>query len=330
MTGLPTVPVHDLKIHPRDHDLIAATHGRGIWIADVSLLEQLNDSAMAKDAYLFAPRPASAFGQTPEAEISEGQGTWSSRTPPFGADIVYRLSGGTAKDTVKIVITNMKGDTLSTLNGRGGAGLHRVTWDLSAKPPKPKPLTPAGRKDSLTSARKVDKVFDSLQTAGVATKAELAIIKENIDKGTLGDLFQRASAGGGPGGGAGRFNERPGESPLPRAGGRRGADTTQKAAGDTAQKAGAADTSKAAGAAGGAPTEGAVSEDVLRQVQGALRAAKALPGGGFGGRRGGYAETGDYLVTMTFKGASQHQVLRVDNRMSGASAAPDDSDDFDP
>ena len=38
---LPTVPVHDLKIHPRDRELIAGTHGRGIWIADISEIEEL-------------------------------------------------------------------------------------------------------------------------------------------------------------------------------------------------------------------------------------------------------------------------------------------------
>ena len=47
MTGLPTVPVHDLKIHPRDHELIAGTHGRSIWIVDIAPLQQLSDSAIA-------------------------------------------------------------------------------------------------------------------------------------------------------------------------------------------------------------------------------------------------------------------------------------------
>ena len=41
MTGLPTVPVYDLKIHPRDHELIAATHGRAIWIVDINALSQI-------------------------------------------------------------------------------------------------------------------------------------------------------------------------------------------------------------------------------------------------------------------------------------------------
>ena len=30
----PTVPVDDIQIHPRDNDLIVATHGRGVWILD--------------------------------------------------------------------------------------------------------------------------------------------------------------------------------------------------------------------------------------------------------------------------------------------------------
>jgi hypothetical protein len=28
--------VRDVAIHPRDHDLVIATHGRGIWIVDDS------------------------------------------------------------------------------------------------------------------------------------------------------------------------------------------------------------------------------------------------------------------------------------------------------
>ena len=51
--GLPTQPVHDLKIHPREHDLIVATHGRGIFITDISALEEISDKTLAQDFYLF-------------------------------------------------------------------------------------------------------------------------------------------------------------------------------------------------------------------------------------------------------------------------------------
>jgi len=328
MSGMPTVPVHDLKIQPRDHELIAATHGRGIWIADVAPLEELSDSVYAKGTYLFTPKTAYAFGNSPGAQISSGQGIFRGRSAPFGADIAYRLTSGSPKDSVKIVITNVKGDTLKTLTGRGGPGLHHVTWDLAAKRAAPTPLTPAGRRDSLISARKLDHVFDSLAKAGTAPKPVLENVREHIDNGTLGELFQRAQGGGG---GGGRFAARPAESPLPHRGGRE-----HRGAADTTKKAGEADTTKAAAAESAEASgegESAVSQEVLGDVLDAVRAAKALPGGGFGGGRNaaGLVESGDYLVTMTAGGTTEKRALRVENvtRSDGSSVA-DDEDPFDP
>jgi photosystem II stability/assembly factor-like uncharacterized protein len=40
-SGLPPVAVQDLAIHPRDRELVVATHGRGIYIVDISPLEDL-------------------------------------------------------------------------------------------------------------------------------------------------------------------------------------------------------------------------------------------------------------------------------------------------
>ncbi len=34
-SGLPSVPVHDLKIHRRERELVAATHGRSVWVLDI-------------------------------------------------------------------------------------------------------------------------------------------------------------------------------------------------------------------------------------------------------------------------------------------------------
>jgi len=46
MEGLPNVAVHDLKVQKRDKDLVVGTHGRSIFIADISLVQQLNASSM--------------------------------------------------------------------------------------------------------------------------------------------------------------------------------------------------------------------------------------------------------------------------------------------
>ncbi len=62
MNGLPTVPVHDLVVHPRDGDLVAATHGRSVWILDdITPLQQLSEAVLAADVWLFTPRVATIW-----------------------------------------------------------------------------------------------------------------------------------------------------------------------------------------------------------------------------------------------------------------------------
>src|SRR5207245_11798524 len=48
---LPNVAVRDLAIHPRDNDLVIATHGRGIWIVDdITPLRALTSATLARKA----------------------------------------------------------------------------------------------------------------------------------------------------------------------------------------------------------------------------------------------------------------------------------------
>lgn len=51
--GLPRVAVHDLFVHPRDHKLVLGTHGRSIYLADISELQQLNAGNLEKEYVLF-------------------------------------------------------------------------------------------------------------------------------------------------------------------------------------------------------------------------------------------------------------------------------------
>jgi photosystem II stability/assembly factor-like uncharacterized protein len=34
--NLPTTPVHDLVVHPRDNELVIGTHGRSVYVADIT------------------------------------------------------------------------------------------------------------------------------------------------------------------------------------------------------------------------------------------------------------------------------------------------------
>jgi hypothetical protein len=62
MTNFPTARTDDILVHPRDGDLIVATHGRSLWIADdVTPLQQLTPATLAQDVVLFDVRPAIAY-----------------------------------------------------------------------------------------------------------------------------------------------------------------------------------------------------------------------------------------------------------------------------
>jgi len=37
--NLPTIPVHDLAIHPRENDLVLGTHGRSVWIMNIEQIQ---------------------------------------------------------------------------------------------------------------------------------------------------------------------------------------------------------------------------------------------------------------------------------------------------
>lgn len=56
--GLPTNPMHDLVIHPRENELVVATHGRGIFIADIKPLQEMTSEVVGKSAHMFAVQPA--------------------------------------------------------------------------------------------------------------------------------------------------------------------------------------------------------------------------------------------------------------------------------
>jgi len=202
MTGLPTVPVHDLKIHPRDRELIAATHGRSIWTVDISPLEEMNNTIMAKSTNFFTPKTAYQYSQA-STQNFPGNKYFLAPNPTFGAELVYRLTSGDVKrDTTRIVVTNIRGDTMRVISGPGGPGLHRVYWDLRTRP---RPLGPAALRDSINIARARRQREDSVRAARGADSIPGPRGGMNL-RPAEGPIGGAAAVGGGGGeGGGGGF-----------------------------------------------------------------------------------------------------------------------------
>lgn len=298
MSGMPTVPVRDLKIQPRDHELIAGTHGRSIWITDIAPLEQWSDSTDRGGARLFAPTAAYEFGDPPVEGQATGQKTFEGQSTPYGAALVYRVPAG-VRDSVRFVIQNAKGDTVRTLAAAPRPGIARTYWDFRARPVSAK-LSPAQLRDSLAYARRVTTVIDSMIKSG-SPAAEMNRIRTMLMSGGrgFGGGFGGASTGG-------RFVERPGESPLPRARRGAGVDTTP-----TRGAVGAGGVAaRPAGTPGAATDEPPIDMAVFFQIMDLVRSPGSLyppPDR----KQPPLVETGDYLVTMTVGGETHRQQLRV-------------------
>ncbi len=318
MSGLPTTPVHDLLIHPRDGELIAGTHGRSIWIADITPLQQMTPDVRAATATLFTPRVAFQWGESPINGGNSGQGVFAAPSPAYGASLWYQLSGANS-GPARLIIQDAAGDTIRTVTGPGSAGLHNVLWDMRAQRPAPKiALSPAQKRDSINTASRILRALDSLEKAGAVPAPMLAQIRTTVQTGQQPPQMQAMLAsfggggGGGGGGGAAGFQERAGESratpsfPAPGASG----------AGGRGGGAG--------GAEGAAPEAGGLlaAFGPLRDALGDDFAALGLfPGGGGRGGRGGGTQTvmvgsGDYRVTLVVGGQRYSRLVRVE-RLSG-------------
>ena len=123
--NLPAVAVHDLVVHPRENELILGTHGRSLYLADVSQLQQLTAELMAGELHVFkfdAPRYSSRWGRT---------AWWGSSEPQLEIP-VYTKTDGKAMITIKTT-----GDdplTLKSYDVDLNTGLNYLSYDLTVDP----------------------------------------------------------------------------------------------------------------------------------------------------------------------------------------------------
>ena len=145
--NLPTVPVYEITLHPRDNDMILATHGRSLWILDDLGPFQEHAKATAADTYLVTP--GSVMQRLPSNERMrdfEGDRRFLGKNPPIGAVVTYHLKAAAKELVVKIAdatgaaVRELTGDAVKDAKA---AGFNSVVWDLRVAPlvaPRP----PAG------------------------------------------------------------------------------------------------------------------------------------------------------------------------------------------
>jgi photosystem II stability/assembly factor-like uncharacterized protein len=144
MSGMPTVRIDDILIHPRDNDLIVGTHGRGIYILDdITALQQFTSKGTDSDVTLFEVRPATQWLTDPRlGRATGGAKIYRGPNPPPGTAISYYLKAAPSGE-VKITVSDYTGKVIRTLTGTKDAGINRLQWNLRGDPPvRPANLPP--------------------------------------------------------------------------------------------------------------------------------------------------------------------------------------------
>jgi photosystem II stability/assembly factor-like uncharacterized protein len=157
---LPTVAVHEIAQPVTADEIVAATHGRSLWVLDVTTLRQLRPGQGKDQAELYAPATVTRWQLdfTHEGMFRTGTRHFVGQNPSRQAAIDFLLPKNAEKLSLKVL------DPLGNLvrevdvSKEKEAGMHRVSWDLTggksakqakqpkkAKGPRPGgPLTPAG------------------------------------------------------------------------------------------------------------------------------------------------------------------------------------------
>jgi photosystem II stability/assembly factor-like uncharacterized protein len=135
MSGMPTMRIDDILVHPRDNDLIVGTHGRGIFILDdITPLQQLSQKVTDSEAHLFEVRPGTIWQN--DLRLARYWGAsklFRGQNPAPGTAISYYLKSP-ASGEVKITISDYTGKVVRNLVGTNEPGLNRVQWNLRGDP----------------------------------------------------------------------------------------------------------------------------------------------------------------------------------------------------
>ena len=126
--GLPAVPVHDVEIHPTANHLLIGTHGRSIYLADITEIQQLNADNM--DAAVMA------FDLDQQRASNRWGSAWASWAPALEPEMQIPVYTG---QSGSLTMTLQAGDVVlveKTVDAT--KGMHYIDYDMTIDPKQSK------------------------------------------------------------------------------------------------------------------------------------------------------------------------------------------------
>lgn len=130
-SGVPSVPIRDLVVHPRDADLVLGTHGRALIVLDdIRPLRELAEDPSIRGAtvHVFGPPPAYALNIAEAIGYrSTGHAMQQAETRANGAILTFWTA---EEGDADVEITNEEGALVYSHTVSATAGANRIVWDL--------------------------------------------------------------------------------------------------------------------------------------------------------------------------------------------------------
>jgi hypothetical protein len=187
--GFPSVAVRDIVIHPRDHDVVLATHGRGVWIIDdITPLRQLTPKILDSEVAFLESRPSTLVLSGFEGR-SDGDGEYTAPSPDDTAGIAYYLKKRHMFGDLKLEIYDAKGNKVSSFTGGKRRGLNRVDWPMRLPPPRiPAATSLVGHPGAFTGPRVPEGTYTVKLIKGKDTfTSELKLLPDPRSKSSPAD-----------------------------------------------------------------------------------------------------------------------------------------------
>jgi photosystem II stability/assembly factor-like uncharacterized protein len=141
--GYPTAATIDLKIHPREHDLVIGTFGRAAFVLDdirpLRTLALEGAEVLAQTVKLYpVPDAYLAYNQQASGARFGADAMFEGENRDRGARISYSVNPDAALDTAAhdsalVTIHNAEGEQIRMLRFKPEKGLNRVVWRLDRK-----------------------------------------------------------------------------------------------------------------------------------------------------------------------------------------------------
>jgi hypothetical protein len=140
--NIPKTAVMKMAIHPKEHDLVIGTHGRGIFILDdITPLRALTREVAEKDFHLFETKPKIINMRRPVSNGFYGAGNFYGENPSSEIQIIYYQKKRHTFGDLSVEIYDPKGKLIKSVTGGKGAGLNIVEFATYLSIPKAAPTT---------------------------------------------------------------------------------------------------------------------------------------------------------------------------------------------